>query len=218
MKTPISSRRTATCAAPRPTSISFWPLEAQRRDKQAEVDQLNRQANEVSKSIGQAKDPAEREARKDQGRKLRDKTTAAQADAGRHQQPSSTRFTRRFPTCRTPTRRPGPTIRPNLELRKGKTPLPKFDFKPLDHVTLGERLELFDFEGGAKVAGHGFYFLMNDAVLLELALQRYALDLLIMRRVHADDHARPGANEILQGHRLHPAVPRRRSTASPTAI
>ena len=32
---------------------------------------------------------------------------------------------------------------------------------------LGEQLDLIDFEGGAKVAGAGFYFLKNDAVLLE---------------------------------------------------
>jgi seryl-tRNA synthetase len=46
-------------------------------------------------------------------------------------------------------------------------------------VQLGEKLDLIDFEGGAKVAGHGFYFLKNDAVLLELALQQYALETLI---------------------------------------
>jgi seryl-tRNA synthetase len=36
-----------------------------------------------------------------------------------------------------------------------------------------------DLEGGARTTGHGFYFFRNAAVLLELALQRYALDLLI---------------------------------------
>ena len=37
---------------------------------------------------------------------------------------------------------------------------------------MGERLQLMDFEAGAKTTGHGFYFLKNDAVLLDLALQR----------------------------------------------
>ena len=36
-----------------------------------------------------------------------------------------------------------------------------------------------DLEGGARTTGHGFYFLKNEAVLLELALQRYALDVLL---------------------------------------
>jgi seryl-tRNA synthetase len=40
-------------------------------------------------------------------------------------------------------------------------------------------LDLIDLEGGARVTGHGFYFLKNEAVLLELALQRYALDILM---------------------------------------
>ena len=52
-------------------------------------------------------------------------------------------------------------------------------FKPLDHVELAEKLDLIDFEGGARTTGHGFYFLKNEAVLLELALQRYAVGLLM---------------------------------------
>jgi seryl-tRNA synthetase len=55
----------------------------------------------------------------------------------------------------------------------------RFDFAPLDHLALGERLDLLDFEAGAKVAGQKFYYLKNEAVLLDLALQRFALDALL---------------------------------------
>lgn len=51
---------------------------------------------------------------------------------------------------------------------------PEFGFKPLDHVELAERHDLIDFEAGARVAGAGFYFLKNEAALLELALVQYA--------------------------------------------
>jgi len=61
------------------------------------------------------------------------------------------------------------------ELRRVGEP-PKFDFQPLDHVALNEKLDLFDFEAGARVSGQKWYFLKNEAVLLELALQRMALD------------------------------------------
>jgi seryl-tRNA synthetase len=54
----------------------------------------------------------------------------------------------------------------------------KFDFKAKDHVELAEALDLIDFETGAKVSGSKFYFLKNQAVFLELALTRYALDIL----------------------------------------
>lgn len=52
---------------------------------------------------------------------------------------------------------------------------PAFDFKPLDHVALVERHKLVDFESAAKVSGASFYYLLGDAVLLELALIQYAL-------------------------------------------
>lgn len=52
---------------------------------------------------------------------------------------------------------------------------PEFGFQPLDHVALAEKLDLVDLEAGSKVAGHGFYYLKNEAVLLELALVQYAV-------------------------------------------
>jgi seryl-tRNA synthetase len=61
------------------------------------------------------------------------------------------------------------------ELRRVGEPR-KFEFQPLDHLALNEKLDLFDFEAGAKVSGQKWYFLKNEAVLLELALQRMALD------------------------------------------
>src|SRR5262245_21511049 len=47
---------------------------------------------------------------------------------------------------------------------------PQFTFAPKDHVELMATLDLVDLEAGAKVAGHGFYYLKNEAVLLEMAL------------------------------------------------
>lgn len=52
----------------------------------------------------------------------------------------------------------------------------EFDFRPLDHVELSEKLDLIDFERGTKVAGSKFYFLKNELVLLEIALMNYALE------------------------------------------
>ena len=52
---------------------------------------------------------------------------------------------------------------------------PEFSFPVKDHVELAAGLDLIDFEAGARVAGSGFYFLKNDAVLLEMALVQFAL-------------------------------------------
>ena len=47
---------------------------------------------------------------------------------------------------------------------------------PRDHVEIGEALGLIDIPRGVKVSGTRFAYLMRDAVLLEFALVRYALD------------------------------------------
>ena len=57
----------------------------------------------------------------------------------------------------------------------GKPPV--FGFKPLDHVQLGEKLDLIDFEKGTKVSGPKFYYLKNEAVLLQMALENYAMNI-----------------------------------------
>lgn len=68
----------------------------------------------------------------------------------------------------------------NVELRKWGE-IPKFNFKPKDHLELGKKLGLIDFESGAKVTGSQFYYLAGDAVLLELALLQFGVDFLIKK-------------------------------------
>jgi seryl-tRNA synthetase len=48
-------------------------------------------------------------------------------------------------------------------------------FAARDHVAIAESLDLADFAAGAKVAGQKFYYLKNEAVMLDLALQHFAL-------------------------------------------
>lgn len=153
-------------------------LEQKRRDKLQEVQELNRRANEVSKSIGKAKDADEREARKEEGRRLRQQKDAAQEEHDRLDR-DIIAIQKSIPNLSHPDAPIGADDKANLELRRGKHEPKQFEFAPLDHVDLGEQLDLLDFEGGARTTGHGFYFLKRDAVLLELALQRYALDLLL---------------------------------------
>ncbi len=61
----------------------FVELDTGRKAGQTQVDELNRRANEVSKSIGKAKDQAERDARKEEGRRLREETAAARLELDR---------------------------------------------------------------------------------------------------------------------------------------
>lgn len=64
----------------------------------------------------------------------------------------------------------------NLPVKFYGTPQ-QFNFKPLDHVELGKKLDIMDFEAASKIAGSKFYFLKNEAVLLEMGLIRYAMEI-----------------------------------------
>lgn len=68
----------------------------------------------------------------------------------------------------------------NVTLRKwGK--IPKFDFKVKGHENIVEDLDLVDSLRGAKVAGSRFYYLKDGLVLLNSALQMFAMDFLRKR-------------------------------------
>ncbi|MFG6446160.1 serine--tRNA ligase [Microbacterium sp. P07] len=54
--------------------------------------------------------------------------------------------------------------------------VPTYDFEPLDHLALGEKLGAIDMERGTKVSGSRFYFLTGIGARLELALMTLALD------------------------------------------
>jgi seryl-tRNA synthetase len=191
-------RRNCLHRGMKPDLDRFLELDADCRRKLNEVQELNRLANEFSKSIGKAKDDAEREARKDEGRQLREKKDAAQKV---HDALSDELLAiqRTIPNMAHPQAPVGRDDQANVELRRGKHEPRRFDWIPLDHVTLGERLDLFDFAAGAKTSGHGFYFLKNDAVLLELALQRFALDILMRHSFTLTTTPDLARNEILMG-------------------
>ncbi len=76
---------------------------------------------------------------------------------------------------------------------------PNFDFKPLDHVDLAEKLDLLDLNAGGKVAGHGFYFLKNEGVLLELALVQYAVEKLLAEGFTIMTTPDLARDEVLEG-------------------
>ncbi len=52
---------------------------------------------------------------------------------------------------------------------------PQFDFEPLDHLELGQRLGAIDTERGAKVSGARFYFLTGVGAQLQLAMLNLAM-------------------------------------------
>lgn len=152
----------------------------QHRVKKHEEEEFNRQANAISKQIGKAADQQAREDLKEQARQLRENKEAARKEADALDAEIHA-LQIQIPNLAHPDAPVGKDDKDNLEIRKGQHAPRTFDFEVEDHVQIGERLDLIDFEGGARTTGAGFYFLKNDAVLLDMALQQYAVSELVRR-------------------------------------
>jgi seryl-tRNA synthetase len=143
---------------------------------QTELNEVNRRRNE-HQAAGKGKlEPAEREAHTAEGRALKEAVARLEAELGTARASSESAM-EGIPNFVHPEVPEGDE-EDFREIRRVGQP-PEFGFEPEDHLTIGRRLELLDFESGAKVTGQKWYYLKNEAVLLELALQRYALDIVL---------------------------------------
>ena len=68
----------------------------------------------------------------------------------------------------------------NVEIRR-EGRIRTFDFELKNHGQLATDRGWADFERATKISGAGFYFLKGSLVLLDLALQRFAIDLLVQK-------------------------------------
>ncbi len=182
----------------------FAELDLLRRKLQLDIDRLNQEAGRVSKSIGKVSQD-EREPLKIEGRRLREEASVLQARQAEVLEESD-KILRSIPNL-THSEAPHGGEEDATEVRRGSSSIPPFTFKPRDHVELGENLKLFDFEAGSRVAGHGFYFLTNDGVLLELALQKYAIDLLMQEGFTVMTTPDVARDSILEGTGFMPRGP-----------
>ena len=58
---------------------------------------------------------------------------------------------------------------------------PKFDFQPLDHADLGEKLDIIDIKKAAKLSGSRFGYFKGQGAVLEMAVMFYAFNKLIKK-------------------------------------
>jgi seryl-tRNA synthetase len=112
----------------------------------------------------------------EEGKKLKDDIAAAEAELGKVEAEMDAEA-RRIPNMAHPDAPVGKEDKDNLEVKRVGEPT-VFDFDPSDHVKLGQDLDIIDFDSATKVSGTKFYYLKNEGVFLELALVRYALDIL----------------------------------------
>lgn len=152
-------------------------LDDDRKRLVQETQILQQRQNELSKLIPKEKDAGKKQTLIQEGRTLREQVAGLETRA-KQVEAEQRAVLLTIPNLSHPDAPVGTTAEDNKVLRRWGEPR-KFDFPVKDHVALGEALDLIDFEAGARVAGQKFYFLKNEAVLLELALVQYAMGILI---------------------------------------
>lgn len=145
----------------------------QRKQLSKDIQAIQAKQNELQKNTGKEKDPAKRQTLIDEGRALRGQVSTLESQQ-KELDEAVKNLLRVIPNMTHPDAPVGTDSAANKVIKKWGTPR-QFDFKPLDHVAIAEKLDLVDFEAGSQVAGTKFYFLKNEAALLELALIQYAM-------------------------------------------
>src|SRR5215213_1837359 len=144
-----------------------------------ELNELKHRQNQMAKSTGREQDPDAREKLIAESRAMKDRIPQKEAELAEVEGRLREELLK-IPNMTHPNAPIGEDDSDNVEIRRWGE-IPKFGFDVRDHVELGESLGIIDFDAGAKVAGSKFYFLRRDAVLLELGLVRYAMDILMER-------------------------------------
>jgi seryl-tRNA synthetase len=144
-----------------------------------ELNDLKQRQNQMAKSIGKERDEGSRGRLIEESRTMKERIPARETEL--HEVEERLRDEQlKIPNMTHPNSPIGKDDTENVEIRRWGE-IPKFAFEPRDHVELGDLLGIIDFDAGAKTTGSKFYFLRSDAVLLELGLIRYALDILMER-------------------------------------
>src|SRR6266480_748728 len=140
-----------------------------------QVEEARAEQNRISKRIQQAgKDKAQRDALIAKGKLLAEQIKAMEPmlhelEEERYQ------LLLLVPNIPDPSAPIGKDENDNVPIRYwGEKPT--FDFQPLDHYALMQKLDVIDIERAVKISGSRSYALKGDAARLELALMNFAMD------------------------------------------
>jgi len=151
-------------------------LDARRRELLPEIEGAQAERKALSKQIGEARQRGEEGAELMQAvQLLKDRIESGKAEL-ETVETDLERVASTLPNLPDPDAPDGMTEDDAVVLREvGERP--SFDFEPRDHLEIGTELGLIDMESAARLSGSRFAYLKGDLVLLELALVRFALDL-----------------------------------------
>jgi seryl-tRNA synthetase len=153
-------------------------LDARRRELLPEVESAQAERRVLSKQIGERKgagEESEAETLMATVQGLKERVEAAKEEL-EEVEAKLGELTLTLPNLPDPDAPEGMTEEDAVVIREvGERPA--FGFEPRDHLEIGTALGLIDMEKAAELSGSRFAYLKGDLVLLELALVRFAIEL-----------------------------------------
>ena len=153
-------------------------VDKERRKIIAEVEKLKAEKNKLSKEIGKLF----KEGKKEEAQKAKEEVIAKNEKIEQLEkqlkevEQKFNKLLLSIPNIPHESVPVGEDETQNVEIRRWGEPR-KFDFEPLPHWEIGEKLGVLDFERGAKLAGSRFTVMYQKAAKLERALINFMLDL-----------------------------------------
>jgi len=155
-------------------------VDERRRELNTRIDGIRAEQNKLSAQIEEAAKAGK--AGEPEFAELRDRSSALKSEL-RELEPQLDELDQRreallvsLPNLPEPEAPDGETEEDNVSLREvGERP--QFGFDPLDHLELGQRHGWIEMEAAANASGSRFAYLLDDLVMVELALVRFAMEL-----------------------------------------
>ena len=159
-----------------PRAGEVLALDREWRSLETEAQQSQATRNQLSREVGIAKkrgDPVDELLTTIDRRKDIEAATTARAAELRKQMDVLLAALPNLPAADVPE---GPDETANIHVRSVGTP-PQFNFPPLAHEAIGDKLGMMDFAAAAKLSGSRFVVLKGALARLERALAQFMLDL-----------------------------------------
>ncbi len=152
----------------------FLKIDEERRKLKNEIEKLRAERNKLSASFKEKENIAKAKEIKEQLSPLEDKFKKIDEEYNK--------ILFSIPNVTDPEMPVGKNEEDNVEVKKWGQ-IPEFDFQPKSHIELGKKLDIIDVEKASEISGTRFYYLKNEAVLIQFAIIQFVFEILTNRKI-----------------------------------
>lgn len=147
---------------------------------QTELEKIRQERNSINNQIKKAQDKGERDKLIEKNTALKPRVQEIEEEMKEYQEKFD-ELILLVPNVTSPKMPVGLDEHSNQVIRSWGE-IPKFDFEVRDHVDLGELLDIIDVKKSGEITGSRFYYLKNEAVLMQFGIVQLVFETLTSRQ------------------------------------